>query len=1682
MEAENTSLSRKERKAKANREATLKKPIVSPRIASNPFDFIFFTWFGPILRLGFKRPIQHDDLPTLPEQVKTENNYPEFRNRWNSFLQRSKTTEKGRTLLKRTEDGQTAGPLFKTLYGIHAIPLAWALLLQLGYNAQQFAGPLLLKKITTFLNNSVYGLEDVDVSINYLWAALMFICPMIGAVLYVHSSRLSIVVQIKMRAELTAAVYRKALALSSRSRQQTELGKIVNLMSADVNHVMQFFYPFFNQLFSAPALLIASLILLYFQIKWATFIGMAILMASTPASAIFVKKIIMFRRKMLKETDSRVKLTNQLLSGIRVLKIYAWEAAQEAQIQEARDRELRRLKQAIPCRVGMQTLLFAAPVLAAVASFAVYGSVDPDGFTAPRIFASIALFAIMRFPLIFLPFALVEMGNAMVSLRRLSQYLVMEERNDTVEQMPQVGLDVQGGQFYWSEPPATKKLEGVKGAPGQGKKRSLLSVFGGLRLRKGPAIGTGPAKGSDKEKDDKVEADDVAVPMDRTQDASKLGRQVAPGESSSSSSSSSSDGQAEHLYSDKPITADGKEVGELVSTANDKSSGQVKKGSNNNPEGAPDATWWLRDVNITVGPGELACVVGRVGSGKSSLIGALLGEMEKHAGTVRMGGQLAYVAQQAWIVNDSLQSNVLFGQELEDQKWEACVHSCSLQQDLEMLPGGVDTEIGEKGINLSGGQKQRISLARAVYADADFYIMDDPLSAVDVHVGRHIFDHCISGVLAKKTRLLVTNQLQYLPKADKIIYIESGRVVGQGSLEKVSLIPGFASLLNEFNSKAEQQDPEEELAKEHLRQDQMFGELNAAEGKPEANTTSTVAPPHSVRTFATTTPVVNQTVGEAYADFANVEASVQRNMPVGDTDAVEPLATNVELVRLQNAEDEAGLDLDDAVTRQASGELRRYTIDPAAARSGGAFDTTHRDFTDPDLIDDERSEETGLRHRRTAMTDSQRLLQLEGTSGRDPDATQGRTWGGSFRRRSKESLHDPTSRKSLTGPSDRSLNGGSRRSLDGGSRRSLQTSRRSLEVQANSLMSDRSKKQLEVMPAAPEEVVNKGGKVLVKAPDGKLVVQEDRASGQVTTEIYKLYGKAYGWYSLLALCFFWASEQSTNILTSWWLSQWATAQILFQIRRAQGLNVGDPRGQYLGGYIGFGLGYVCLVAVRSIINLLAGWQASRRIHHASMASLCLAPVSFFDTTPIGRILNRFAKDTDDMDYLLPQSITELGNCLMQLAATLIFVSIVQPIFLAGMVPLMIVYFFLQKYYRRSYVELQRCDATSRSPVYAHFSESLTGVETIRAFRYQEKFASKSDTQIDYNHRAYWTLKTADQWLSLRLDFIGACLILLTAILAIANRNNINPAIAALSLSQFMKYAVQSAAMFESRFNSVERILAYAKLKPEAPHHILGKQAPADWPHAGVISYQNVVMKYRPELEPVLKGVSFEVAAGEKVGIVGRTGSGKSSLIVTLFRIVEPDGGVISLDGLDLGSLGLNDVRGRIAAIPQDPVLFSGTVRSNLDPYGRHEDHELWEALGHVALKETVSQLSEGLGARVAEGGDNFSVGQRQLLCVARALLRKPRVLVADEATASVDGETDALIQRTIRANFKDSTVLTIAHRLNTILDSTKVLVMEDGRVKEYDSPANLMQIPNGTFRAMVVEAGLSDDSATSALQ
>ncbi|KAL4852933.1 Multidrug resistance-associated protein 1 [Chlorella vulgaris] len=1495
-----------------------------PLFRQNPLSYILYLWYSSLLSLGFRRTLQYDDVFATPDALLTARVQPNFRTQFDRQKEQLEGMgDKGAAILARARAGETSRLILRTIWLCHYPRILAALVLQLFYSGIQFAGPLLLNQIVKFISlptaeeAAATGLvppppSQTTSGLNkaYIFAAAMFVAPLVGTLSAGQSNRLSIGTQIMVRAELAASIYRKALRLSTRAKQTTETGRVVNHMSADVNQLMTFFYPFAAQLVTGPAMLLTAVVLLWFQIKWATFIGLGILLITTPITSIFMKKIVGYRREMLKHTDQRVKLMNQLLVGIRVLKMYAWESAQEAAVLEVRRKELGELRKAIPLRVGMQSLLFAAPTLAMVVCFAVYGSVDPEGFTPAAIFTSIALFGLMRFPLIFLPFALIQLSNALVSMRRLSSYFLLEERQDEVQLLEGPGLEIVDGSFVWTEPPP-KQEPPAKKARGRafGRRRASQKALADSAAAAAAASKQAPASG-----------DEVAVKLAGMSEAGAGADADELSDSARDSGSPVASGA-----STPPLSGPGKAEAEADVGA-----------ALHNPN------WRMEGINVRVNKGELVCVVGRVGSGKSSLVQALLGEMERCSGRVAVGGSLAFASQQAWIINASVRDNVTFGRAFEQDRWDACVEACCLAADLAVLPAGADTEIGEKGINLSGGQKQRISLARALYQDADVYILDDPLSAVDVHVGKHIFDHFICGAVADRTRLLVTNQLQFTPQADRVVVMDAGRIVAQGTYEECSQHPVFADLLQEHNADHGADAEEGEAAAAHLPPGDPVGASDSARVLIRKDTAAITA-----RTAAEVIGTTGRNAGDASVQQARLAAA------------------------------------------------------PTFVKKGGGDD--------------------------------------EGAPGAP-----------------REQEHHP-------------------------GRFGRQLARFETMLQQSHHSKDRKGKAKAKKGSADDSSDDEAGSKPAPAA-GTLMSREDQEEGQVTGQVYGQYIVAYGVFSFLALIFLWSSEQAMRILTGWYLTQWSSAEVAARIPGGQPID----RITYIGGYLGFALGFTLLTVMRSASNLLSALRASRVIHHRCLTSLVRAPVTFFDTTPVGRILNRFSKDTDDVDFLLSMSMSEFGNCIFQLLATTIFIAVIQPWILVGIGPLAVVYYFLQKFYRRTNIELQRLDAVSRSPIYAHFSETLSGVETIRAYRMVEHFSLSSDAKVDANHRAYFTARMANEWLSMRLDAIGACVVLGAAMLAIISRNTLSPSLAALTISEaldvtmFLKAAVTSGAMFETRFNSVERLVHYWSLPQEAPAALPEAQPEPQWPQQGCIEYRDVWMRYRPELDPVLRGVSFLVHPGDKIGIVGRTGSGKSSLIVSLFRLVEPFQGAIMLDGHNLLELGLDDVRGRIAAIPQDPVLFSGSVRSNLDPYNRHNDAELWDALGHVALKDVVAALPEGLSSRVAESGENFSVGQRQMLCVARALLRQPRVLVADEATASVDSSTDALIQRTIRREFKHATVLTIAHRLNTVLDSTKVLVMESGLVAEFDSVPTLMARPNSAFRAMVVQAGL-DGAASGAV-
>ncbi|KAJ2942611.1 hypothetical protein O0L34_g11142 [Tuta absoluta] len=491
---------------------------------------------------------------------------------------------------------------------------------------------------------------------------------------------------------------------------------------------------------------------------------------------------------------------------------------------------------------------------------------------------------------------------------------------------------------------------------------------------------------------------------------------------------------------------------------------------------------------------------------------------------------------------------------------------------------------------------------------------------------------------------------------------------------------------------------------------------------------------------------------------------------------------------------------------------------------------------------------------------------------------------------------------------------------------------------------------------------------------------------------------------------------------------------------------------------------------------LACWRAAKILHEQLLGSVLKTPLQFFEKTPIGRILSRFSKDIDVLDTLLPQQSADVIYCLFEVLGTLFVISLSTPIFMAVILPIGVVYYLIQRFYVATSRQLKRLESVSRSPIYSHFGESITGASTIRAYGVTQRFIEESEYKVDHNQCCYYPSCIANRWLAVRLEMIGNLIIFFAALFAVLARDKLQPGLVGLSVSyalqitQTLNWLVRMTSEVETNIVAVERIKEYAETEQEAAW-TLPNGPGSTWPETGALQLEQVSLGYKPG-EAALRDVTCCVAPREKLGIVGRTGAGKSTLTLGLFRIVEAMSGKILIDGIDISTLGLHQLRSRITIIPQDPVLFSGTLRSNLDPFSAYTDEELWRSLHHAHLQGFVRGLQAGLNHEISEGGENLSVGQRQLVCLARALLRKTPLLVLDEATAAVDLETDDLIQKTIRSEFASCTVLTIAHRLNTIMDSSKVMVLDRGQLVEYAPPQQLLQDRSSVFYGMAKDAGL----------
>ncbi|PIC15233.1 hypothetical protein B9Z55_022287 [Caenorhabditis nigoni] len=952
----------------------------------------------------------------------------------------------------------------------------------------------------------------------------------------------------------------------------------------------------------------------------------------------------------------------------------------------------------------------------------------------------------------------------------------------------------------------------------------------------------------------------------------------------------------------------------------------------------------LHNISFDIKRGQLVAVVGRVGSGKSSLLHALLGEMNKLSGSVQVNGSVAYVPQQAWIQNLSLRNNILFNKTYDEKLYRQVIESCALVQDLESLPAEDRTEIGEKGINLSGGQKQRVSLARAVYQNSEIVLLDDPLSAVDSHVGKHIFENVISsatGCLATKTRILVTHGLTYLKHCDKVIVLKDGTISEMGTYQELMNSNGaFAEFLEEFLLEESK----------HRGRSISFGEDS-------------------------------KEVDEILRDLDQVSPSIRQ--------------------RIQS---------------QMSQEI--------------------------DRVDEKNAEIVSNGHQR------------------------------------KESAQSPVvksdEKEALLGP-----------------------------------------KTKEKTPEPPKQAKT------------QLIEREAVETGKVKFEIYMSYFRAIG--MLIALVFFlvYVASSVLGVFSNLYLARWSDDAK--RIALAGNVSASETYVR-LGVYAMLGMGQAISVCMASVIMALGMVRASRLLHGGLLHNMMRSPMAFFDVTPLGRILNRFGKDIEAVDQTLPHSIRAMVMTIFNVISTVVVIIWATPwagiaFFVLGLIyfvvldvdgvdteiprsmamfirtaeqsvgilaiilwatplaisvllPLLIVYIIVLRFYVSTSRQLKRLESASRSPIYSHFQESIQGASSIRAYGVVDKFVKESQHRVDENLATYYPSIVANRWLAVRLEMVGNLIVLSAAGAAVYFRDS--PGLSAglvglsvsyaLNITQTLNWAVRMTSELETNIVAVERIKEYTITPTEGNNSLVF--AASTWPEKGDIFIKNFSVRYRPGLELVLHEVSAHVEPSEKVGIVGRTGAGKSSLTLALFRIIEADGGCIEIDGVNIADLQLEQLRSRLTIVPQDPVLFSGTLRMNLDPFEAFNDDRIWEALRNAHLESFVNSLQDGLSHKISEGGENLSVGQRQLICLARALLRKTKVLVLDEAAAAVDVETDSLLQKTIREQFKECTVLTIAHRLNTVMDSDRLLVLDKGRVAEFDTPKRLLANPDGIFYSMAKDANV----------
>ncbi|XP_034942803.1 multidrug resistance-associated protein 4-like isoform X2 [Chelonus insularis] len=1189
----------------------------------------------------------------------------------------------------------------------------------------------------------------------------------------------------RVRVACSSLIYRKSLKLSKASLDNTAAGQVVNLIGNDVLR-FDLIFLYLNYIWIMPIQLVVVGYIMWQSIRIYSLVALGSLIILTIPVQTYLSKISGNLRALIARlTDRRVQLMSELIAGIQVVKMYAWEKPFSKIVSQTRKLEMDKIHKSSNIR-GFYTSLFVITerftLFLTVVSFIAAG----NSMTADIVFQLSSYFNILQMVMaIFFPLAIILAREAWISIKRIEEFLLLDEIKKTIEDPKKV-------------------IKSIK--PYQLKSANTTT------------------------------SNAVYIELNRV--------------------------SANWISGQLPAT--------------------------------------LNDVSLKIKKGELCGLVGPVGSGKSSLLNLLLQELPVGSGVVGLfqhsneqdidlqskrgffqdnsGLKISYASQDPWLFTATVRENILFGQDYDQVRYQEVTKACSLIRDLKQFPNGDMTIVGERGASLSGGQRARINLARAIYRQADVYLLDDPLSAVDAKVARRLFKDCILKYLSGKTRIVATHQIHHLKKADIIAVMDRGMIRAQGNFEiltKTSV--EFNDMLNRL--KDEEKDDE----------DVEVNEFNDKEQFQEKN--------YFFRRISTRNSRVSVRSQDSY-QFMTFEESSKAEQEAQDSIESEPMETGKISNKVYFKYFRSGESVISLICF-----ISIYVISQVAT-SGADYWLTYW---------------TNLESIKTCLNNSQRACKY-------------------------------------------------------------------------------TKSQYDALVNTP---------LFTSLP-----FLDEKGYLHTTHAIY-----------IYTVC----------IVT-------------------------------------------CIISIiwRSLYFMRICTNASQNLHDNMFINILQTTMYFFNTNPSGRILNRFSKDTGTMDEILSRAMLEGVQIFAVMTGILILIIVVNVWMIIPILIIGIFFFISRDYYLRTAQDIKRLEGIAKSPVFSHITATLNGLTTVRSSGHEvEVMLRKRFDQFQDAHSGAWYLLIATSTaFGFAVDIVSCIFVCCVcfSLISIGPENMTGAAVGlaisqALILTGMVQYGVKQSTEVQAQMTSVERILEYTNLPKEDSGNT--QPAPESWPSEGRIEFKSVFLSYKKDDPAVLKDINLVIESGWKVGVVGRTGAGKSSLITALFRLAN-DGlvGKIIIDGVDTKDINLDDLRSNLSIIPQEPVLFSETLRYNLDPFGKYTDDVIWDALKEVELSDLI------LDQKVTEGGTNFSVGQRQLICLARALLRNNKILVLDEATANIDSRTDALIQRAIRSKFSNYTVITVAHRLNTIIDSDRVLVMDDGRVKEFDSPYNLIyKKKNSLFCQMIEQTG-----------